>query len=590
MAVTTMPDLISPSDEAQISKWNSPVCQPIDGLAHSLFEQHAKEQGSAPAVCSWDGNLTYAELDNLSSNLAQHLNNAGVGRGTIVPLCFQHSKWMLVAMLAVNKAGGAWLPLEPFQEGDINAKIIVAVKPRLILCSKLYEKLPMTLSSYSGASMVVDTHTTAQGVATATNGTATTPHVTGADPAYIFFTSGSTGEPKGCINTHSAYLAALKSHQVSLAMTPNSRAMHNTSYCFDAFLIQTMLPLSAGACVCIPAEEAWKKNPTACLAEFGVTWAFFVPWFLVQIDKSQLPSLKTVIIGVEGISQPQMTKWSQQVQLIHGYGLSECCVVSHVASRMSPSSDPRNVGVPGSFFHWIVDPNNHERLMPVGEVGELLLSGPSLGGGYLYQEQASKEAYIESPSWLPEAHRQTWPRLFKTQDLARYAPDGSLVIIGRKNTLTNFNGHQIIMPELEHFMQRVILSAALLVVERTQLPALGSDTLVCFVGLGKSADGLMQQLNAADCTSITHMIRGLSSKSIQAALPSSITCTPSVFIPVSPMPRKWSGKTHRPLLIEAARRLSRDQLLAYEQAWSNAQPFEARQNSSDAFILHPSNA
>ncbi|KAJ6789546.1 hypothetical protein PWT90_08815 [Aphanocladium album] len=436
-----------------------------------------------------------------------------------------------------QQAGGAWLPLEPFQEGDINAKIIAAVKPHLILCSKLYEKLPMSLSSYSEASMVVDTHTTAQGVASATNGTATTAHVTGADPAYIFFTSGSTGEPKGCINTHSAYLAALKSHQVSLAVTPNSRAMHNTSYCFDAFLLQTMLPLSAGACVCIPDEEAWRKNPTACLAKFDVTWAFFVPWFLVQIDRSLLPSLETVIIGVEGISQPQMTKWSQQVQLIHAYGLSECCVVSHVAGRMNPASDPRNVGVPGSFFHWIVDPKSHERLMPVGEVGELLLSGPSLGGGYLYQEQASKEAYVESPSWLPEAHRQTWPRLFKTQDLARYASDGSLVIIGRKNTLTNFNGHQVVMPELEHFMQRVILSDALLVVERTHLPALGSDTLVCFVGLGKSADGLMQQLSTADCTSITHMISGLSSKPIEAALPASITCTPSVIIP-------WDGLSH----------------------------------------------
>ncbi|KAK2595367.1 hypothetical protein QQS21_006903 [Conoideocrella luteorostrata] len=589
MALMTIPNLISPADEVKINEWNSPVRQPVEGLAHSLFEQHAQEQGTAQAVCSWDGNFTYAELDNFSSKLAQHLNSLGVGRGTIVPLCFQHSKWMPVAMLAVNKAGGAWLPLEPFQDGDINAKIIAAVNPQLILCSKLYEQLPVTLRSYSGAKLVVDEHTIAQGVVISTNGTALTARATAADPAYVFFTSGSTGEPKGCINTHGAYLAALKSHQVSMGMKPDSRAMHNTSYCFDAFLIQTMLPLSAGACICIPDENAWKKNPAACLAELGVTWAFFVPWFLVQIDKSQLPLLKTVIIGVEGISEPQMAKWSQQVQLVHGYGLSECCVASHVASRLEPSSDPRNVGVPDAFYHWIVDPNNHQRLMPIGEIGELLLSGPSLGGGYFNQEQATREAYVESPSWLPPAHKQTWPRLFKTQDLARYAPDGSLVIIGRKNTLMNFNGHQIILPELEHFIQRIILSAALLVVERTYLPVLGKDALICFVGFGKNADGVMQQLSPADYTSITYMINGVMSKEMRIVLPQSITCTPTLFIPVCPMPRKWSGKTHRPLLVEAALRLSREQLSAYEHAWFNAQPFEVREDLSDAFVLHPIN-
>ncbi|KAG8414715.1 putative NRPS-like protein biosynthetic cluster [Metarhizium acridum] len=211
----------TPQDLQIIWKWNESVPETVDGRIHDLITQKAQLQPEEQAVCAWDGNWSYRELDELSTNLAHRLVRMGVGPDIIVPLCFPKSKWTPIAMLAVMKAGGASVVLETSLPSDRLYSIVQQVEPILILSSSLTTELAGQLTTRPV--VVVDEASTTFDV------TSILPEVQPSNILYIVFTSGSTGTPKGTIITHSNFCSAIHHQRAILGYSSSSRVYNFTN-------------------------------------------------------------------------------------------------------------------------------------------------------------------------------------------------------------------------------------------------------------------------------------------------------------------------------------------------------------------------
>jgi len=183
---------VSYRDERQIWEWNETLPEAISSCAHQLIEAHAGSQPHSPAVCSWDGELTYTELCELSSQLADYLAAQSIGPGVLVPLCFAKSKWTIVAMLAVLKSGAAFIPLDPSQPKTRLESAIRQAGASFALSSAEYVD---NCKAILDTVVVVDTSTVNQLDKIPSSSRSFSPETV----EYVIFTSGSTAEPKGVV-------------------------------------------------------------------------------------------------------------------------------------------------------------------------------------------------------------------------------------------------------------------------------------------------------------------------------------------------------------------------------------------------------
>lgn len=245
-----------------------------------------------------------------------------------------------------------------------------------------------------------------------------------------------------------------------MLMEPPFRFLQFASYTFDACLVEILTTLMMGGTVCVPREEdRTNGNIAAAMEEMRVTMALLTPSFASVLQPADVPHLKTLILGGEAMGRSHVTTWADAVNLVNAYGPSECAVVAAVNSHMRPSSNPANLGS-GLGCCWVVDPQNHNRLAPVGSIGELLIEGPTLSTGYLRNEAKTKEAFIENPFWAmdaafryPEMPSRTPRRMYKTGDLVRVCDDttGEMLYVGRRDTSqAKLNGQRLEIDEVAH--------------------------------------------------------------------------------------------------------------------------------------------
>ncbi|KAM3537909.1 hypothetical protein ARSEF1564_009178 [Beauveria bassiana] len=198
---------IGEKDLRNVWEWNAAVPEAVEACVHDLITETARRQPEAAAVCAWDGDWTYGELDEVSTRLAHRLMSLGVGPGVVVPLCFQKSRWTPVAMVAVMKAGGASVALDMTQPMERLRTIVQQVQPVLMLSSSANRALAERLTHRPTAMVVLDKAYLAQmGGCKWKQLPAVLPWTT----VYVVFTSGSTGTPKGVIITHSNMSSAIK--------------------------------------------------------------------------------------------------------------------------------------------------------------------------------------------------------------------------------------------------------------------------------------------------------------------------------------------------------------------------------------------
>lgn len=245
-------------------------------------------------------------------------------------------------------------------------------------------------------------------------------------------------------------------------MIPPFRFLQFASYTFDACLVEILTTLMMGGTVCVPREaDRTNGNIAAVMEHMRVSMALLTPSFAKVLDPRDVPHLKVLILGGEAMAQSHIATWADKVHLINAYGPSECSVVATVNSHVTRVANPTNLGR-GTGRVWIVDPWNHNRLTPLGSIGELVVEGPTLSTGYLRNEERTREVFIDNPQWTrdrslsyPDVPSGGLRRMYKTGDMVRVCNDvsGEMVYVGRKDTSqAKLNGQRLELDDVAHHL------------------------------------------------------------------------------------------------------------------------------------------
>ncbi|KAI1756763.1 hypothetical protein F4782DRAFT_280290 [Xylaria castorea] len=566
--------LMGENSNHQIWGWNSAVPARVDMYIHDIVSRHAATNPVAPVVESWDGNFSYRQLEETTTQLAQHLTHLGIGAGCIVPLFFERSAWTIVAMIAVMKAGGAFVLLDPnrtFDERtsniikDTQAKVAVTSEKEYASLVALAPHLIAVIANTNhieAFKSCPDCHYGEQEISKNLKPRSTNPR----DPAYIIFTSATTGKAKGSVISHAAFLTAAAAYGKILGLSPSSRVLQANSYTFDACLFEMLAVLSFGGYVCVPTEQNRTDDLTGAINVAQANLMILTPSVARLIAPTQVPTLKTLILGGETMSKADVARWKGHVRLINGYGSSECPILCTISDALI--DDPVNIGRPTGSLCWIVHPDDHELLLPIGATGELIIESFALANGYFDEDARTAEAFIKSPKWLGgrcTEDNQAPNRVYKTGDLVRYNSDGSIRFIGRKDRQLKISGQRINYGEIEqHLLFRCCFMEAV-VVEVIEPEACQSrQTLVAFFKFATATNEKIHQntviledhrssdvfLELSD--NVVNHLQTIKA-SLEEVLPPYMI--PSTFIPLRTFPLATSGKLNRQALRESAAKL-----------------------------------
>ncbi|OJJ48580.1 hypothetical protein ASPZODRAFT_1627112 [Penicilliopsis zonata CBS 506.65] len=559
-------ELFSPQDERKLAEWNrdAPLAAKEDCI-HDLFQQCCRSQPDALAVCSWDGTLTYRELDLESSILAHHLHAAGVRPETFVPICLERSRWTLIAVLAVIKAGGAFCLLDPSHPTTRLAEICQALNAPIILTSEPHVHRTAQLGVPTTSMVVGDTLLQRDPKQQQLEPETLSSGVTPSNALYAIFTSGSTGKPKGVVLEHRCFCPAALSCPGPLDMRPLDRTLHFCSYAFDVSVIEILVPLIVGACICIPSEEDRMNNLPRIMTDLQVTWAVLTPTVARLLQPNAVPTLRTLVLAGEAVLASSFEGWSPRTTLISAYSPAECTPLGLAAAV--EESRPNFLGRGfASHATWIVDPQDCQKLVPIGAVGELVIEGSVVGRSYLHDPDRSlpDSPFISPPSWLARFRRSTISErhLYRTGDLVQYASDGQVRFVGRKDFQVKVRGQRLELAEVEHHIERLLPWASSVVAETVVLDGEKDRRaiIVAFISSATFGDEVTAEASIAggEATAITaessspqlgpideefqaHIAK--MSLILRDKLPSYML--PTIFLPLSRVPLTRSGKINR---------------------------------------------
>lgn len=562
-------DLLGITGMQQICSWNNFDIPRNDRCIHDIISEHALRQPlTTPAVCGWDASFTYRELDIATTALAHHLvSRGGVGPEVFVPLCFEKSAWAVVAQIAVLKAGGAFVNLDPGHPQSRLEQAVRDVDAKIVLCSAAHKT---RIDQITTAAFIVDDGS----VALLSNAPASEePFISTATPfnaAYIIFTSGTTGKPKGTVIEHASFCTGALAHSKAMFMYSDSRVLQFASYTFDASVMETLSCLLAGGCVCVPSDEDRMNDVAAVIRNMGVTWTLLTPSVAATLKPENVPGLKTLVTGGEAMAAGHVERWGTNCALVNAYGPTECSVVATTSTKVDESHhvcnvDSSNIGTAVGGRVWVVDARSSDRLVPVGAVGELLVEGRLVAREYLNEVEKTKKVFITSPAWtshpgFPDSMLPS-TKLYRTGDLVRYNSDGSISYVSRKDTQVKLNGRRIELGEIEFHCQAGLPDGSLAAVELVTRGK--TKSLAVFFSMPPpSSNG--SPLATFSFLRMTSQLRELA-HAVQAHtstyLP--VYMVPQVYVPVSAMPWTTAGKLDRKRLRLSVEEASSEDFASY---------------------------
>lgn len=469
-------DCVSDQELQAIWDWNAEIPESVEQCVHDLFTVRAKQQPHLSAITAWDGEMTYQELDGFSTQLAMYLvGELGVKPGVKVPLCFEKTMWMPVAMLGVLKAGGAFVAMDASQPEQRLVSIVAQSAAKIMLTSEKHLDLIRRL----GAEAVVINRDNLVAMQASQN------LKTRANPSSILcvvFTSGSTGNPKGVKLTHANFSSAAKYHAVEFGFKESTRMLDFASYSFDVSISGILVTLLVGGCVCVPHDEERINDIEGAMTRLKANSVHLTPAVARLISPSAIPSLDLLMFGGEKLNASDVTRWISRVpRLINSYGPAECTVTCLANLGITMPSDAASIGKGIGVVTWITSIDDQNSLAPIGAVGELLIEGPLVSPGYV--ENVSTTAFVSNPTWLLKGCNGKSGRqgtLYKTGDLVRYNSEGSLLFIGRKDTQVKLRGQRVELSEIEHHLRRHLKNIVEVAVEMVRTKN-GSQALLAFV-------------------------------------------------------------------------------------------------------------
>lgn len=535
-------------DLDSIWSWNHILPPTYQFCMHELVSEKARESPDKEAICSWDGSLTYGQIDLYSSFVAFSLRELGVRLHDVLPVCFEKSRWTIVAVLGVMKSGATFVLMDPTLPLARLQNIAQQVGAKMMLSSSQQQDLA-TLIMPDSEPFVVWKDTFAE-PSNLENIPELRP-VPSSALMYMIFTSGSTGTPKGVKLSHETYTSSAIPRAQEVGYTKDSRVLDFASYAFDVSIDSMLLTLGNGGCLCIPSDEDRVNDINGVIRNMRVNYAGLTPSVARILDTDVIESLEGLGLGGEAVSARDCTVWGKLARIIIGYGPCECTIGCTVNGNSATGRDYISIGKGNGAAMWITDPNDHELLVPVGAVGELLVEGPIVGQGYLNDPEKTVAAFIEDPAWLVAGHKG-YPgrrgRLYKTGDLGKYDPDGSggIVFAGRKDTQVKLRGQRVELGEIESQLRDRLPSELSIVAE--VIVSHGQPTLVAFVSVQPPKKQDNAELQSAELSEELNKTISEADKDVAKVLPRYMI--PTAYIPINYMPALISGKTDRKRLRE----------------------------------------
>jgi len=435
---------------------------PQDKCIHELFEAQVETNPEAIALVQDGMEITYANLNKQSNQLADLLIKQGVKLDSLVGLCVERKPYMIVALLAILKAGGAYVPLDPAYASSRLRDIVSDAQPLLLLADS--EGLDV-LGDAANQQPVIQLDTDWQ----TDELSKTNPQVQDLTPqhlAYVIYTSGSTGKPKGVMTAHES-VVNLVSNNGYLDFEQGYHIALSSTFAFDAFTMEIWGALLHGGCGVL-IDKSVLMEPAALTVQLKAS-NVEVLWLTASYFDQIVPqltnmSLRYLLVGGDRLTPASVNLFidnNPKVRLLNGYGPTEtttfatvCDVTqliqdSRQSSRQDRAEPLRDIPIGRPIANtqtYILDA--HQQLIPQGEMGELYVGGSGIARGYLNQTALTQERFIASPFIDGD-------RLYRTGDLVRYLPDGNIAFLGRNDFQVKIRGFRIELGEIEARLSEV---------------------------------------------------------------------------------------------------------------------------------------
>ncbi|HEV7285503.1 MAG TPA: amino acid adenylation domain-containing protein, partial [Kaistia sp.] len=422
----------------QPEDWNRTEAEyPTDCCLHELFEAQATLNPDAPALVHEGEVLSYGALNARANRLARHLRTLGIGPDRLVAIRTERSPGMVVALLAVLKAGGAYLPLDPAYPAERLAFMLADAAPAAVVTDRALGALAVPVP-------VVDLGADAPWAGlpdTDLDRGALTPR----NLAYVIYTSGSTGTPKGVMVEHAGLVNLAFAQAAAFDVTPASRVFQFAPFSFDASAFEIVMALAHGAVLCLgPRGTVLAGEELAdALRRCGATHVTLPPVVLAGLPDGALDAVRVLIVAGESPTAAAVARWGSGRRMFNAYGPTETTVWASLHS-CDPGADPACVvpiGRPiANVRIYLLDEAGAP--VPAGAAGEIHIGGAGVARGYLNRPELTAERFVASPFVAGD-------RLYRTGDLGRRRPDGAIEFLGRNDFQVKVRGFRIEPGEIE---------------------------------------------------------------------------------------------------------------------------------------------
>ncbi|GAA1229138.1 hypothetical protein GCM10009676_09530 [Prauserella halophila] len=464
-------DLLTEDERtAVLTTWNDTRADLAPVTLPAMFERAAAATPSASCLVHGADVLSYDEVNARANRLARALCERGVGPEKAVALVLPRSPELVIAALAVTKAGGAYLPIDPdypderisFTLADADPVLVIAAPgavPGDVETAMLVIDGPGDLPTDGGSGNLTDTDRTSP--------------LLHDHPAYLIYTSGSTGTPKGVVVTHRGIASFAESERERFAGSPDARVLQYSSPSFDAFVLELCLAFRSGATLVVPDNLPLAGEILIdTLVGQRVTHALIPPVALASLPSTTVDDLTSLIVGGDATTADLVARWAPGRCMVNAYGPTESTVVATTSAPLAPDEGTPPIGTPlWNTRVYVLD----DALRPVApdSPGELYLAGESLARGYHGRAALTAERFVADPFGDPG------DRMYRTGDLVSWRESGELDFHGRSDDQVKIRGFRIELGEIESVLLSCARVDQVAVVAREDRP--GVKQLVAYV-------------------------------------------------------------------------------------------------------------